>query len=358
MKMSLCVATVGLVGSAVVWGGGAIQDRPSTPERFTFQSAHMGTEFTIHLYCAEESTASKAAEAAFERVAELDAIYSDYQAKSELNRLSARAGGPPVPVSEELFEALQRARALSEETNGAFDVTVGPLVKLWRRARRRNQLPDPERIEAASERVGFEKMRLDPERRAVELRVEGMQLDLGGIAKGIAADEALKVLQRHGIERALVAASGDIRAGGPPPGEAGWLVGLAPLKDPDAEPTEFVRLANEAVSSSGDASQFVEVDGVRYSHIVDPRTGIGLTRRVEATVIADTAADSDSLATSLNVLDPERGLSWIEAKSGVEARIVVEPECADRPRTLRTSGFEGRLVAPAAAAEPANPETP
>jgi thiamine biosynthesis lipoprotein len=189
---------------------------------------------------------------------------------------------------------------------------VGPVVKLWRRARRTQRLPDPDDLKQALALVGYQKMRLDPRARTVQLLVPGMQLDLGGIAKGYAADEALKVLERRGIQRALVAAGGDIAVSGPPPDAEGWSIGIAPLEDPDSKPSRYLVLKDAAVSTSGDAEQYVEIDGVRYSHIVDPHTGVGLIGRRSATVVARRGIMADSLTKAVIVPGPERGLATID----------------------------------------------
>jgi thiamine biosynthesis lipoprotein len=189
-------------------------------------------------------------------------------------------------------------------------------VRLWRRARRQHELPSEERLAQARAAVGYEHLRLgcDPQRdgeTTVQLLRPGMQLDLGGIAKGYAADEALRTLSERGIDRALIDAGGDIVMSGPPPGQTGWLIGIARL-EPDGEPTQFMRLAHRAVATSGDAWQYVVIDGVRYSHIVDPRTGLGLTRRSSVTIVAHDGITADSLATAVSVLGPEKGVTLIE----------------------------------------------
>jgi thiamine biosynthesis lipoprotein len=280
--------------------------------RFTYTEPHMGTRFKIIVYAPDEATAGPAAREAFARIAALDGIMSDYRPTSELMQLCRKAGGEPVPVSEELFFVLSRGQEVSRLSDGAFDVTVGPVVKLWRRARRTERLPDPDDLKKALALVGYEKMRLDPKARTVQLLVPGVQLDLGGIAKGYAADEALKVLRRHDLTRALVAAGGDIAVGGPPPGSDGWTVGIAPLEDPDSKPSRYLVLHDAAVSTSGDAEQYVEIDGKRYSHIVDPKTGIGLVGRRSATVVARHGILADSLTKAVIVPGPERGLATID----------------------------------------------
>ncbi len=290
-----------------------------TATRFVFDEPHMGTRFRIILYAADEPTARAAAKAAFARVAALDDSMSDYKPQSELMRLCARAGGEPVPVSEELFTVLSKAQSVSEASGGAYDVTVGPVVRLWRLARKTLRMPDAAKLAKARELVGYQNVRLDPAVKTVQLLKPGMQLDLGGIAKGFAADEALKALTKHGIRSALVAAGGDIAVSGPPPGKEGWDVAIAPLEVGD--PVPHLLLRDAAVSTSGDAEQYVEIGGVRYSHIVDPRTGLGLTGRSEVTVVARHGIDSDSLTKVAAVLGPKKGLPIIEA-AGATCRVV------------------------------------
>jgi thiamine biosynthesis lipoprotein len=293
-------------------------------ERFEFREPHMGTEFKILLYTMEEADARAASSAAFARIAELNARLSDYDPESELSRLSTSAVGMPVVVSDDLFDLLAKGQRLAERSEGAFDVTIGPVGRLWRRARRTRELPEPDALARAREAMGYRMVRLDPEARTVRLDRSGMKLDLGGIAKGYAADEALRVLRDRGIPRALVAAAGDIATGDPPPGEEGWLVEVQALarRQGDHAEAPTMRLANRAVSTSGDAEQSVEIGGVRYSHVLDPRTGVGVVGRSSATVIAPEGATADSLATALSVLGPERGMGLIESTPGAAAYYV------------------------------------
>jgi thiamine biosynthesis lipoprotein len=298
--------------------------------RFSYTEPHMGTRFKIVLYAPEERTANAAAKAAFARIAELDGIMSDYRPTSELMRLCQKFAtsteSAPVPVSSDLFFILARAREVSQHSEGTFDVTVGPLVRLWRRARRTQQLPDPVELERARQLVGYQNVLLDEKTRTVRLLKAGMQLDLGGIAKGYAADAALAVLKRHGIDRALVAAGGDIAVSGPPPDAAGWTVGIAPLEDPDRPPSRYLLLRDAAVSTSGDAEQYVEIGGKRYSHLIDPRTGLGLVGRQSVTVIARHGVTADPLTKAVSILGPERGLALIDATAGMAALVVRKTE--------------------------------
>jgi FAD:protein FMN transferase len=318
-----CFSILLLAGAAGV--AGAARLAAPTGERYTFVEPHMGTRFKIIVYARDEAQARKATTAAFARIAALDAIMSDYRPTSELMRLCAKAGGDPVKVGDELFFVLARAQKVAAESDGAFDVTVGPIVRLWRLSRRTQRLPDAEKLAAARALVGYKLVKLDEKAQTVQLLKAGMQLDLGGIAKGYAADEALKVLKAHGIDRALVAAGGDIAVSEPPPDANGWAVAIAGPQPFDEKLAEKalpqLLLKNAAVSTSGDAEQYVEIDGKRYSHIVDPKTGLGLVGRMTATVVAPNGITSDSLTKVIAVLGPEKGFPIIEAYEGVSGRV-------------------------------------
>lgn len=285
----------------------------------------MGLPFRIVLYAAEREQADAAAKAAFSRISDLNSKLSDYDTDSELVRLSQTAGqGKAVRVSDDLWRVLTLAQRLAEESEGAFDVTCGPVVSQWRRARRAKKLPDPAKLAEFRRSVGFRKMRLNARDQSVELLVPYMRLDLGAIAKGYAHDQALKVLRSHGIDRALVSGGGDMAAGEAPPGQRGWRIELPPLDAPDAPPTEFVWLRKGGLATSGDLFQHVEIDGVRYSHIVDPRTGLGLTDHSLVVVVARDGMTADALSTAISVLGPARGLAFAE-RHGACARVVRKP---------------------------------
>ena len=252
---------------------------------------------------------------------ELNEAFSDYDPESELMRLCEKAGGPPVKVSPDLFRILTLAQHWSETSGGAFDITMGPVGRLWRRARRTREMPEAETLQRARALVGYKNVRLDPEAGTVELLIPGIKLDLGGIAKGFAADEALKVLKGLGVGQALVAAAGDIATGEPPPGKPGWDVEVQALKSAKDEkgPSPTVQLSGRNISTSGDAEQFVEIDGVRYSHILDPRTGLGVIGRSSATVIANDGTTAECLAKIISILGPEQAMPIVDATPGAAA---------------------------------------
>jgi FAD:protein FMN transferase len=284
--------------------------------RFEYAEPHMGTTFRIVLYARDKATADRAARRAFDRIEELNLIMSDYLATSELSRLSRSSGGLPVKVSADLFRVLAVSQDIARRSDGAFDITVGPLVQLWRRARRRHELPESQSLANALRRVGYQNLVLDSRFRTAHLIKPGMELDLGAVGKGFADDEALKVLARFGILRALVAGGGDIAVGDPPPGKSGWMVAIEPL---DPSPNATARMAllrRAAISTSGDSEQHVEIAGVRYSHVVDPRSGLALTGHRSVTVVARRGILSDGLATAASVLGPDKGLELIRGYSG------------------------------------------
>ena len=295
----------------------ALASPSAAAQRFEFEEPHMGTLVRLVLFAPDRPVASAASRAAFDRIAELDAALSDYRDASEVSRLARAAGGPPVPVGPDLFSVLERAQEVGRRSGGAFDVTVGPLVRLWRRTLRTGDWPDPARRADALSCVGSDKMHLDPAERTVRLDRAGMRIDLGGIAKGYAGDQALRVLRALEVSSALVAVGGDVVAGDAPPGEAGWVVEIQP--DEANRAGERLLLRQAAVSTSGDREQWVERDGVRYSHILDPRTGIGLTGGRRATVVAPEGVTADSLATAACVLGPAEAVALVEGTPGAVA---------------------------------------
>jgi FAD:protein FMN transferase len=334
---------------------GTKNQAPSTNnEILTFQEPHMGTLFTIRIWVPEPgpnrvqsatvqgiiADCTLLSRKAFDRVAELNQIFSDYLVESEVSLLSKAPAHAPVKVSDDLLAVLLQSQKLAERTDGAFDVTIGPMVRLWRRARKDQKLPTAVQIAGARERTGHQKLIIDPSAKTVTKTVENMVLDFGGIAKGYAADEALRILREGGASMALVAASGDIALGDPPPGKTGWSVGLETLEMAAPGEASF-SLAHAAVSTSGDTQRFLVIEGKRYSHIVDPKTGLGLTDRIAVSVIAPTATLSDSYATAVSVLGREKGMALIEATHGLECRIVTVDE-AGKSTVYLSSGFPNR----------------
>jgi FAD:protein FMN transferase len=314
--------------------GVASEARDSVPPRFEYERLQMGSVFRIVIYAEDETEARSAAFAAFDRIEALEGAISDYRMDSELMEVIRGAWEQPVVVSPDLYHVIEESLRLGRLTSGALDITVKPLVELWRLAGRRGRLPSPEELREARQRTGHEKVLLNPRTRSVRFRVPGMKLDLGAVGKGYAADVAWALLADRGLRRSMIDAGGDLRVGDPPPRRSGWRIELEDhlAKGPALE------LSNVAVATSGEFYRFVEIEGVRYSHILDPRSGMGLRHRGTVTVIAPHGLTADGLATALSVLDPDIGLTTVGRMEGVEARITREAEDG-RGIVLTSSGF-------------------
>jgi FAD:protein FMN transferase len=296
--------------------------RKPASELFEAVEPHMGTLFRIKLYAEDREQAQHAFQVAFARVDQLDGILSDYKPDSELNSLRRNAAGHPVRVSHDLFRVILASQELAEKTDGAFDITVGPLTHLWRSARKQQRLPEASALEEAKKKCGFRNLRLDTSAHTVELLHSGMELDVGGIAKGYAADQVLTLLASLGIQSALVAASGDLTFSAAPPSERGWTIGIDSFDEADRPFTRVLFLSNAAVSTSGNHEQHLDAAGTRYSHILDPRTGVGLTADVTVTVVAQHGMDADGMATALSVLVARHGLDSIRQRPDISALVV------------------------------------
>ncbi|MGC8886057.1 MAG: FAD:protein FMN transferase [Verrucomicrobiia bacterium] len=320
-KRLLRLATILLIVLSAIGCKTTFEDK--NLKRFEFGAPRMGTWWRIVLYAPDKESAEKAADEAFKKIAALDEKFTDYYAESQLMQLCYKSGKGNVKVDEELYDVISRAIKISEKTEGAFDITAGTCVQLWRWSGRHNRLPPEEKLNAALNLVGYKKIKLNPNNKTINLTVEGMRLDLGGIAKGYGADKALAILKKHGIKRALVAASGDIAAGDPPPGKSGWVIDIGSGEDKTNTLGIRLVLKNKGVSTSGDVEQYIEINGVKYSHILNPKTGLGLTNRIQVTVIADCATKSDPIATALCVLGLDKGMKLIESEKSLAALFIV-----------------------------------
>lgn len=268
-------------------------------QRFAFRRGLMGTQFNLIFHAPDSLTAERANAAVSARMDSLNQIMSDYLDGSEINRLSATSGsGQWIPVSAELFDVLQKAQLVARLSHGRFDPTVGPLSLLWRRAVRRSEFPPTSERRRARRAVGYRLMELDSVTRSVKLCRAGMRLDVGGIGQGFAIDEALRVLHRFGIWSALIDLGGDVLAGDAPPGLGGWRVGTGSVETGD---TATILLKNAAITTSGDTYRFLNHRGRRYSHVMNPRSGLGLRHFVRATVLAPDGWRADALTKVFSV---------------------------------------------------------
>jgi thiamine biosynthesis lipoprotein len=290
----------------------------SATERFEFEETHMGVPVRIIFYAESSEKAHAAAKDAFECFHTLNKIMSDYDSESELSKLCAEFNSSnghcheAVPVGNDLFSVLKSAKHFSNISDGAFDITVSPFVRLWRRSRRQKELPKQRYLDQARELVGNHLWTLNESTQSVQILKAGVKFDLGGIAKGYAIDRAFEAIQKNGIETILIDAGGDLRVGKAP--ADGWKINL--------NGQDTIIMENIAVATSGDRFQFVEINGVKYSHIIDPKTGLGLTTPCTVHVTAPTATEADALASAIAVLKPEQGIALIESLKDISAKII------------------------------------
>jgi len=282
----------------------------------------MGTFAHIVAVSTSSKIAGNCVEAAFEKLRNIDEMMSYRAEASQLSGLNRQAHKGPVKVSEELFEVLSVAVKYSRKTDGTFDVTIGPVVDLWRKAEKDGKKPTEDAVAQARSKVGYEKLILNEDNKTVQFRIDGMRLDLGGIAKGYAIDLAVEAMKAGGAVGGMVDVGGDIRCFGKPLGpKDNWLVGL---QDPDAEGgiLMVLKLGDMAVATSGDYQRFVLIDGQRYSHILDPATNLAVRELSSVSIIAPAAVDADALATAVSVMGTARGLEMIEATESAEAILI------------------------------------
>lgn len=302
----------------------------------------MGTFARAVAIATDSATASTCIEAAFVEIHKVDDLMSDYKSDSEISKINREGFKQGILVSQPTYEVLKRSVEFSKLTDGAFDITVGPLVDLWRSAKKNGVAPSEEEIIEAKSRVGFEKLRLNEQSRTVEFAVEGMRLDLGGIAKGYAIDKAVEAMQKASAIGGMVDIGGDIRCFGKPPrGKDHWVIGL---QDPgltkrmnEADLVLTLKLQNEAVATSGDYQRFVMIEGKKYGHVVDRDTGTSAQGLSSVTIIADNTTDADALATAVSVMGAEKGLALIEKMPQIEAILITSPPTS---KLMKTTGAE------------------
>jgi thiamine biosynthesis lipoprotein len=314
MRTWFIIATAGCALCAIV-AGGCAPDNPTRSGQQSRQGAartagtavgtpqnpglvqvrvsqfQMGMMVHLTVWAPSVEQGQQACATAFRRIREINLKLSDYEPTSELSQFCRKAGQGPQPISEELLTVLAAAQRLARLSEGRYDPTAGPLSRLWREVRQTGQPPDRQAVREAIALVDYRKLVLDSDTRTADLKRPGMLLDLGGIAKGYAGDEALLVLQQHGIHHAAFEAGGDKVLGRAPPGTKGWKI-----ESPQADKPPLL-LENCAVSISGDTEQYLEIDGHRYSHVIDPRTGWGVDSRQMCIAIAPQGLLSDPLAT-------------------------------------------------------------
>ena len=303
----------------------------------------------ITLVTTDEARQRELLATAFDRIAEIERALSTQQPveslaverpEFELARVNEHAASQAVAVSEDLFAAVQAGVEWRERSLGAFDITISPLLQHWRRCAGANRLPTDKELARLRTLVGVERIAVDPAARTIRFPAPGMHIDLGGLGKGFCVREVVKTLQQHGVSNALVAVGGDIYALGNRPGGGPWRIGVRDPRQPESPSAILttVALTNRAVSTSGNYERFVTIQGQRYSHIIDPRTGRAADNVPSVTVIGLDTVTTDVLGTALSVLGVEEGLRLVESMPEVEALFVTFDD-KNRPCLTRSAGF-------------------
>lgn len=310
------------------------------PLQQTFRHEAMGTFFEFTLYAPAGATDTDAlhriAEQAFAAIDDLETRISSWIPDSHISYVNNHAHEGPVPVASDVLRLTAFSKEVYEETGGAFDITVGPLIELWGFYRGKGHLPGEAELGEALSKVGMDKVRIDPVRRTISFAAKGMRIDFGGVGKGMALDEAARILSENGITAALLhGGTSSVYALGAPPGQQGWTVRIRhPYNVEDWIDQAILR--DESLSTSGSYEKFFELEGKKYCHIFDPRTGKPVEGMLSATAIAPTGMGSDALSTAFFVMGQEKTEAFCRAHPGIRAVLVPAPEAGD-PAPVRVS---------------------
>ena len=295
----------------------------------------MGTSFEIYLYAPNSDRASELFEEAFDEIERVEAALSNYRSSSELSRINANAADTPVITDPEVFALLAHALDYSRRSDGAFDITVGKLMKAWGFFRGAGHYPSAEELASAREQTGWQSVRLDNRTRSVYFLKRGIEFDLGGIGKGYALDRVIALLREAGVKTALISSgSSSIYAIGAPPGKAGWPVRISDPLD-HTHTLSTISLRDQSLSTSGSYEKFFRINGRTYCHIMDPRTGHPVEGMLQTTVIAPEATDSDALSTAVFVMGPQQSARLLDQIAGAAAMFVTDKTGTERILEIR-----------------------
>jgi len=317
-------------------------------ERDSGSRVIMGTLVRIQIRCESDQIAREALTRAYAAMDKVDQLMSTYREDSEMSKINRLAAQEPVEVSPETFNLLRKAMEYSRMTDGAFDITVAPLIRLWRQVAREDRLPTQEELDRVLEKIGYEKIVLSYENRTVSFAHEGVELNVDAIAKGYAVDRALNAIRRPGVRAALVDIGGEIACFGQDQPGKDWIVGIQDLfadnlENPFNQKARWrVALRDHAIATSGNYRQYVTISNKKFSHIIDPRTGMPAEKLPSVTILAPLTEDADALATAISVLGPEKGLALIDSIPDTEAFLVAGTGA--HPKFYRSQQFDRYLI--------------
>lgn len=283
----------------------------------------MDTFCEISCYGDNKDKSIAAIDAAFKEMERIEHVFSKFDENSEVSKINRRSGSEKVKVSEEVFKLTEESIYYSSISEGAFDITVAPLMEIWGFVRRHKSIPDKDAVENALKSVGYKNIALDPEELSIRFLNKGVKVDFGGIAKGYAVDRAKDVLVSKGIKNGLVNLGGNIFALGYAPGNKKWKIGV---EDPinKGKLLRSFELTNRAISTSGNYERFFVIGGKRYSHIINPVTGEPCQGIISVTVAADSAEEADALSTAIFVMGEEKGINLAKSIKGIKVMILKE----------------------------------
>ncbi len=294
----------------------------SQEKKYVFSEQKMGSAFGLQFYHIDSLTANKLAKKAFLLVDSLNISFSDYMENSEINKVSKNAGnGLKINISEPLLQLLIECKRAYFLSNGAFDITIGHLTKLWRKARKSQEITPKDELNKAIKNTGMRFLEIDTSRATARLLKNNVSIDLGGIAKGFAAQKVLEFLQNNGVKSALIDAAGNMAIGSRPPNYTSWKVAIEIPRNNYEKYYKLLNISNMGVSTSGDTFQFIQFNGKKYSHILNPKTGLGMQNGRQVTVICENAVMADWLSTTLCILPIKKALN-LTKKVNFEAFIV------------------------------------
>lgn len=307
----------------------------------------MGTSVSLKTFSDDSEHVQKVFEDARNEIDRLVAIFTDYKQDSEVCRLTGEDRIKQwQAVSPELWELLKISDDWHRASGGAFDVSIGQLSILWREARSRDEIPSSAQIAKAKSLCGWEHVELDHTNHSVRINLTGLRLDFGSVAKGYIIEQAYQFLSANGLPSSMVRAGGDLRCGTSPPGRQGWRIEIENVDDSQHERSRYL-ISNAAISSSGDRYQYIEIDGKRRSHVIDPRTGIGVEGPMLVTVVAATATEADVSDTAICVMGHDAGMRLARNRPELKVRIMsmITSDDSGKIRVSQT-GFDSLVPLP------------
>lgn len=306
-------------------------------KRFQFSENKMGAPFSLIFYHTDSVEAVSIAKECFTLVDSLNDIFSDYSSESEVGKLALQKNQAVLKVSDELFAMIYWSKDTWKRSGKTFDITIGPLTQLWRKAKAEKRFPSQAEIKTAKQLTGFKNLTLDQTKKTISFNKKGMRLDFGGIVPGYAAQKVIDLLKSKNINIALADASGDIVMSNAPPGKNGWIIGINLPESENELWDKNLELKNFAVSTSGDVYRYIIHEGKKYSHIIDPRTGYGVTSPRNVTVITRFGADADWLATACSILPIKKALALARKE---HAAILIATLSGEKIVTYKSKSFD------------------